>query len=205
MPSWVWVLIALAVAAVVGIALWQGLAQRRTKRLRDRFGPEYERVSATADSRREAEAELSAREQRRQELEIRPLSPSAQTRYLERWQLVQAEFVDDPRTAVADADSLIQRVMEDRGYPVEDFDQRAADVSVDHPEVVENYREGHRLAAASADGDAGTEDLRQAMRHYRALFDELLDTASDEPLARERADREDDRTSAVTPERRERR
>lgn len=205
MPSWVWVLIALAVAAVVGIALWQGLAQRRTKRLRDRFGPEYERVSATADSRREAEAELSAREQRRQELEIRPLSASARTRYLERWQLVQAEFVDDPRTAVADADSLIQRVMEDRGYPVEDFDQRAADVSVDHPEVVENYREGHRLAAASADGDAGTEDLRQAMRHYRALFDELLDTAGDEPLARERADREYDRTSAVTPERRERR
>jgi len=205
MPGWVWVVIALAVVAVLGIALWQGLAQRRTRRLRGRFGQEYERVTASADSRREAEAELSAREERRQQLEIRPLSEAARTRYHERWQIVQAGFVDEPRTAVTQADSLIQQVMEERGYPVEDFDQRAADVSVDHPDVVENYREGHRLADASADGDVTTEDLRRAMRHYRALFEELLDAASDEPLAREKTNKEYDETSAVTAERRERR
>jgi hypothetical protein len=205
MPGWVWVVIALVVVAVIGIALWQGLAQRRTKRLRGRFGPEYERVAAEADSRREAEAELSAREQRRQELEIRPLSASARTRYLERWQSVQAEFVDDPDAAVADADSLIQRVMEERGYPVEDFDQRAADVSVDHPGVVENYREGHRLANESASGEIGTEDLRRAMRHYRALFEELLDEASDEPLRRETPDHAHDGTRPVTTPRSDRR
>jgi hypothetical protein len=197
--------IALVVVAVVGIALWQGMTQRRTKRLRKRFGPEYERVSADADGRREAEAELSAREQRRQELEIRPLSESARTRYLERWQLVQAEFVDDPAAAVANADSLIQRVMEDRGYPVEDFDQRAADVSVDHPDVVENYREGHRLANESAAGQLATEDLRQAIRHYRALFDDLLDAASDEPLSREAAEHAHDGTRPVSTQRSDRR
>ncbi len=101
---------------------------------------------------------------------------------------MQAQFVDDPATAVAAADSLIQSVMVERGYPVEDFEQRAADVSVDHPHVVENYREGHRLAEASAEGRSSTEDLRQAMRHYRALFDELVEPAGDEPMARERVD-----------------
>jgi hypothetical protein len=98
---------------------------------------------------------------------------------------VQAQFVDDPRTAVASADSLIQSVMAERGYPVEDFEQRSADVSVDHPQVVENYRQGHRLAQASAGGSDSTEDLRQAMRHYRSLFDELLEPDADEPMTRD--------------------
>jgi hypothetical protein len=148
--------------------------QRRTGRLKGQFGPEYDRAVGAAESRREGEAELQARQERREELEIRPLSSASRTRYLEMWQRVQAQFVDDPRTAVASADSLIQSAMAERGYPVEDFDQRAADVSVDHPQVVEDYREGHRLAQASANGDDSTEDLRQAMRHYRSLFDDLV-------------------------------
>ncbi len=139
----------------------------------------------TRESRRQAEAELAAREERHEQLDLRPLSLATRERYLERWQAVQAEFVDDPRTAVASADSLIQSVMAERGYPVEDFEQRAADVSVEHPQVVENYRRGHRLAQASAGGDSSTENLRQAMRHYRALFDELVEPDTERPAERE--------------------
>ena len=131
------------------------------------------------------------REERRQQLEIRPLSQAARDRYLEGWQSVQVQFVDDPRSAVASANSLIQSVMEERGYPVEDFEQRAADISVDHPQVVENYRQGHRLAQASASGSDSTENLRQAMRNYRALFDELVEPADDEPIAREQGNNGD--------------
>ena len=176
MPSWVWVLIAIAVVALLAVVVWQALARRRTGRLQQQFGPEYDRTLGKTDSKRDAEAELQAREERRQQLEIRPLSQAARDRYLESWQSVQAQFVDDPHSAVASADSLIQSVMAERGYPVEDFEQRAADISVDHPQVVENYRHGHRLAQASADGSDSTEDLRQAMRHYRALFDETRRT-----------------------------
>jgi hypothetical protein len=187
MAAWVWVLIAVAIVAVLAIMLAQALTRRRTSRLQERFGPEYNRTVSSADSRREAEAELQAREERRDRLDIRPLAQTARARYVEMWRVTQAQFVDDPRSAVAGADSLIQSVMSDRGYPVEDFDQRAADVSVDHPRVVENYREGHRLARASADGDESTENLRQAMKHYRALFDELVEPDADEPTAAERA------------------
>ena len=122
---------------------------------------------------------MPARAERRDELEIRPLAPGARERYVAEWQRVQARFVDDPDGAVREADMLIQSVMSDRGYPMDDFDQRAADISVDHPRVVENYREGNRLARANALGDGTTEDLRQAMQHYRALFDELLEEASE--------------------------
>jgi hypothetical protein len=192
MPSWVWVLIAIAVVAVLAVVVWQALARQRTGRLQQQFGPEYDRALGTTDSKREAEAELQAREERRQQLEIRPLSRAARDRYLQSWQSVQGRFVDDPRGAVASADSLIQSVMAERGYPVDDFDQRAADVSVDHPQVVENYRHGHRLAQASADGSDSTEDLRQAMRHYRALFDELVEPASEQPTTREQRNQHDD-------------
>jgi hypothetical protein len=176
MPGWVWVVIAVAVVAVIAVVVWQAVARRRTGRLRGRFGPEYDRTVGTTDSRREAEAELQAREERREQLQIRPLSQAARSRYLESWRVVQAEFVDDPRTAVASADSLIQSVMAERGYPVEDFAQRAADVSVDHPQVV---------AQASANGDDSTEALRQAMRHYRALFDDLVEPEVDQKAVRE--------------------
>jgi hypothetical protein len=188
MPGWVWVLIAIAVVVVLGVVVWQALARRRTERLRDRFGPEYDRTIGTAENRREAESDLAAREERRDRLEIRPLSQAARDRYVQSWQAVQAQFVDDPSVAVASADSLIQSVMAERGYPVEDFEQRAADVSVDHPQVVENYRDGHRLAEESANGDGSTESLRQAMRHYRALFEELVEADADQPLQREQSE-----------------
>jgi hypothetical protein len=197
MPAWGWVLIAVGVVVVLALVLWQALARRRTTRLQRQFGPEYERAVGGGESRRDAEAELQAREERRQRLDIRPLSEAARIRYVEAWRVTQAQFVDDPRGAVAAADSLIQSVMADRGYPVEDFEQRAADVSVDHPQVVENYREGHRLAQASADGRESTEDLRQAMRHYRALFDDLVEPAADEPTARERATTEPTQVSTT--------
>ncbi|MDX6481265.1 MAG: hypothetical protein QOG85_1775 [Gaiellaceae bacterium] len=190
MPSWVWVLIAIAVVAVVAVALWQGLARRRTGKLQEQFGPEYNRTLSTTGSKRDAEAELQAREERRQQLEVRPLSQEARGQYRQRWETVQAQFVDDPRGAVADADSLIQSVMADRGYPVDDFEQRAADVSVDHPQVVENYRQGHQLAEASARGDDSTENLRQAMRNYRSLFDELVESAAEQPTTREQRDQQ---------------
>jgi hypothetical protein len=166
--------------------VWQALARRRTGRLRSRFGPEYERTLEATENRRAAEAELQAREERRSQFELRSLPAAARERYLERWQVVQAQFVDDPDGAVASADSLIQTVMSDCGYPVEDFEQRAADISVDHPQVVENYRRGHRLAQAAVNGNGSTEDLRQAMRHYRALFEELVEPDADEPLRAER-------------------
>jgi FtsZ-interacting cell division protein ZipA len=187
MAAWVWVLIVIGIAAVIAVVLGQTLTRRRTGRLQQRFGPEYDRAVDSAESKRQAEAELQAREERRERLEIRPLSQSARARYVEAWRVTQAQFVDDPRTAVASADSLIQAVMAERGYPVEDFEQRAADVSLDHPQVVENYREGHRLAQATAGGDRSTENLRQAMKHYRALFDELVEPDADEATAAERA------------------
>jgi hypothetical protein len=149
--------------------------------LQQRFGPEYERTVERAEDRKQAEADLAARAKRRDELDIRPLPAAARDRYVEEWQRVQSRFVDDPRGAVQEADALIQSVMRERGYPVDDFEQRAADVSVDHPQVVENYRSGHRLAS----GD--TEAQRQAMVHYRALFDELVDDVADRPLARDEA------------------
>jgi hypothetical protein len=172
MNAWWWVVIVAAVV-IVAIVAYMAWRQSRTRSLKSTFGPEYDR--ATSDvSRREGESELAARQKHREELDIRPLSEASRDRYLGRWEDVQARFVDDPEGAVGDADGLIQQVMSDRGYPVDDFEQRAADVSVDHPDVVENYRRGHALATSKEFGDSRTEDLRQAMRHYRALFEELL-------------------------------
>jgi hypothetical protein len=185
MPAWVWVLIIVAAVVVVAAVVWRALASRRTRTLQDSFGPEYNRTLDSSDSKRDAEAELRARQERREQLDIRPLPTAARDRYVDEWQRVQALFVDDPQGAVHDGDMLIQSVMRDRGYPVDDFEQRSADISVDHPKVVENYRQGHQLANASARGDGTTEDLRQAMRHYRALFEELVDETTDAPLSRD--------------------
>jgi hypothetical protein len=185
-PGWVWILIVAAIVVFVALVVWRTLARRRTKQLQGSFGPEYDRTLETADNKRAAESELKSRQERRDELEIRPLSSAARERYQSQWQSAQAQFVDTPGAAVASADQLIQSVMAERGYPVDDFETRAADVSVDHPQVVENYREGHRLAERSADGNGSTEDLRQAMRHYRALFEELVQPVADEPVSRGR-------------------
>lgn len=188
MPGWAWVLIAIAVVVVVAMIVWRALATRRTRSLQESFGPEYDRTAERA-GRREAESELAARRERREQLDIRPLPAEARERYARQWETVQTQFVDSPPAAIEAADSLVTRVMADRGYPTDRFDQQAADVSVDHPAVVENYRKAHDISLRSDRGEATTEELRQAMRHYRSLFDELLegpddDTAADQPLRR---------------------
>jgi len=184
MSTWVWVVIAVVAALVVLAVVAAGLRSRRSHALQERFGPEYDRVAADAPSRREAESELRERERRREEFDIRPLDPQARDRYRGRWQEVQAEFVDDPSAAVGHADALIQEVMRERGYPVDDFETRSADLSIDHPQVVENYRAGHGIAVAHERGNAGTEELRKAVQHYRSLFDELTESRPREEAAR---------------------
>ena len=176
MDAWVWIVIIAAVLIVLAAAYWLMQNRKRTE-LRESFGPEYDRTVGEADSRREAESELRERQERREKLDIRPLTDATRDRYSERWRETQARFVDDPGSAVGDADSLVQEVMSERGYPTHDFEQRAADVSVDHPDVVENYRAAHNIAQAHERGEASTEDLRQSLVHYRSLFEVLLVTS----------------------------
>jgi len=175
MPGWLWAVIVVAALIIICVVVASGLRARRSRELQGRFGPEYDRVAADAPSKRQAEAELKARAQRHDELDLRPLDPRDRDRYRARWQDVQAKFVDDPDGAVQDADGLIQDVMRRRGYPVHDFDTRAADLSVDHSDVVENYRAGHAIAVARERGKAGTDELRRAIQHYRGLFDALVE------------------------------
>ncbi len=176
MPVWLWIVIAVAVVVAAAAAGYFLYARTRSRRLREGFGPEYDRAVADAPTRKEAEEELLERQRRREALHVRPLATDARERYLRDWQAAQERFVDDPEGAIGDADDLIQEVMRDRGYPVEDFEQRAADLSVDHPHVVENYRAAHAIRRRHVHGEATTEDLRQAFVHYRALFEELLET-----------------------------
>jgi hypothetical protein len=165
--------------------IWAVLSRRRTAGLRRTFGPEYDRAVKETDSRRRAESELAERRERREELDIRPLTPAARGRYEDRWRQIQMTFVDDPSGALGDADEVVILVMRERGYPMDDFDQRASDLSVDHPDVVQNYRAAHGIAMANDQGQASTEDLRQGMVHYRALFEDLLgDEAGEMPVAR---------------------
>jgi hypothetical protein len=190
MPTWAWiVIIVAAVLVVAAIAASAAARKRRTSQLREGFGPEYDRTVDSAGGRRDAERELRERRERREALDIRELSPAARDRHLESWRILQTRFVDDPGSSVREADRLVQDVMRERGYPIDHFEQRAADVSVDHPHVVEHYRAAHRIWAANERGEATTEDLRQSVVHYRALFDELLGSAAtaDEPLARDEA------------------
>jgi hypothetical protein len=184
MPAWGWILILVAVLVVVA-AIWAVMRRQRTAGLRETFGPEYDRTVDETESRRRAESELAARRERREELDIRALTPAARSRYEDRWRHVQMAFVDDPSGALGDADEVVILVMRERGYPMDDFDQRASDLSVDHPEVVQNYRAAHGIALANGQGQATTEDLRQAMVHYRSLFEELLsDDGREMPVAR---------------------
>jgi hypothetical protein len=168
--------IAIAVVAViiVGAILFLAMRKQRSARLRSHFGPEYERTVDDAGDRRRAEHELHERQKRVSKFEIRPLSVSERDHYISAWHIIQSEFVDQPQQALAKADDLLTDVMRARGYPVENFEQRSADLSVDHPSVVQNYRAGRDIAVRHRQGEAGTEDLRQAMIHFRALFDELV-------------------------------
>ncbi len=172
---WVLVVIIVLLACAVGAL---AVRQRRSAQLREGFGPEYDRTVSERGDQGAAEAELRERRERRRSYDIRSLDDAARDRYAERWNATQRRFVDQPASALDEADGLVGEVMRERGYPVEDFEQQAADVSVDHPTVVEHYREAHAVSAGSAE-TASTEDLRRAMVHYRALFDELLGAGSD--------------------------
>ena len=169
--------IVLAVVAilVVIVAVWFML-KWRTEELRKRFGPEYDRVITERGDTRQAESELAARQKRVERLDIHPLDPAERDRFVNAWRATQSHFVDAPAEAIKDADRLVSQVMRARGYPVGDFEQRAADISVDHPIVVENYRAARAIAVANERGQAGTEELRQAIVHYRVLFEDLLET-----------------------------
>jgi hypothetical protein len=159
--------------AAVAVVLW--MRSRRTAQLKSRFGPEYSRTVHEVGSETKAEALLAERQKRVSTYTIKPLPAEMRDHFIETWKLVQTQFVDDPSYAVTRADDLLGEVMAARGYPVKDFDQRAADLSVDHPQVVQNYRSAHEIAVRHAKSGAGTEDLRKAMIHYRALFDELVE------------------------------
>jgi hypothetical protein len=171
--AWIVVAIVLIVAGLI-IAEILSSRRRRSEHLKDRFGREYDRTVEATGDRSKAEADLEGREKRVEKLHIRPLEPNERREFLDRWTEVQTRFVDDPPRAVAFADALLGDAMKARGYPVSDFDQRAGNISVDHPVVVEHYHKAHDIAVRHGRGQASTEDLRQAMIHYRALFDNLV-------------------------------
>jgi hypothetical protein len=151
--------------------------QARSRRLQQRFGPEYNRVVSTVGDREKAEAELKAREARVERLKLVELPPAEASRFAREWELLQARFVDNPTGVVGEADRLVRELMSRRGYPMGDFEHRAADISVHHPTVVENYRAAQAVAARNLRGEATTEDLRKAVVHFRILFEELLGAA----------------------------
>jgi hypothetical protein len=171
------IVIAVIVIVVLGVVVWAMKRKQQTEQLREKFGPEYDYTVSKAGDEREAEEELIEREKRVDSLEIRDLSPQERARFTREWEATQAEFVDSPAVAVEKADRLIQVVMKERGFPVADFEQRTADISVLYPSVVSNYREGHKIAQKSGRNGVSTEDLRQAMVYYRSLFEELLHEA----------------------------
>jgi hypothetical protein len=182
------------IAAIVVVIVILGglivvlLQRRRTTRLRARFGEaEYERAMTERGDRRHAEAQLAERTKRVESFRLRSLTPEDRLRFVNLWEQVQARFVDTPSGAVVEADQLLGDVMEARGYPVGDFEQRAADISVDHPDVTQNYRAAHTIALSQASGQASTEDLRRAMIHYRALFEDLVRESAPVPVMEQKA------------------
>ena len=182
------IVIVAVVVLIVLIALISMIARRgRSQKLKSSFGPEYDRTIQQTGNRSKAEKELESRQKRHEQLEIRPIDPGLRERYSREWQQVQADFVDAPSDAVRRADQLVTQVMRERGYPTDNFEQRSADVSVDHPGVVEDYRAAHKISMANRENRASTEDLRLAMKHYRSLFDDLLGkndaTTKSEPAA----------------------
>lgn len=177
MPVVLIVVIAIIVIALVAVGAIMG-SRKRSEQLRGRFGPEYDRmVQARGGDRAAAERELSGRVHRRKDLKIVALPELQRQQYHREWEELQTRFVDAPQQSLAAADALVERVMRERGYPMGEFDQRAADISVDHPDVVDHYRAAHAVSMVKAGGQSNTEEQRQAMIHYRALFDELLQPA----------------------------
>ncbi|MEV4517667.1 hypothetical protein AB0K00_53005 [Dactylosporangium sp. NPDC049525] len=176
------VIIVLAIVAIAAVAISR---HRRTEALRRRFGPEYERAVGEQHSRRAAERDLQDRERRHAELELKELDPRQRQRYAEQWERMQAHFVEEPEAATREADELVTKVMGERGYPVDDFDTRVQDLSVDHAETIGHYRDAHEINKVNERGQASTEQLRQALMHYRSLFAELLgDTGGGRPTPR---------------------
>lgn len=171
------VVIAVLVVLAAGTAIWT--AQRRA-RLRERFGPEYERLVQERGNRRDAERELMTREERVQHMDIRPLDPAARENYRQEWSAVQQHFVDTPEDALADADRLVRQVMTERGYEAKGYEERIATLSVGHGRTLEHYRAAHDISTRAAHKEASTEELRQAMVHYRALFEDLLRGGTDD-------------------------
>ncbi|WP_018334030.1 hypothetical protein [Actinomycetospora chiangmaiensis] len=177
------VIVVIVVIVVLAALVGGGLAiaaRRRSEKLQEEFGPEYDRAVEHADSKGEAEKELAERRKRHKQLDLKPVDPQTRERFRGDWKRIQGEFVDDPGGAVEKADSLVTTIMRERGYPVDDFDQRANDISVEHPRVVENYREARRVRDAQRDGSADTEDLRGAVTSYRSLVEALLDDGGDD-------------------------
>ena len=175
------IVIVVAIVVVAAIA-WAIARQRRTAALKSRFGPEYERTVRERGPS-QAEASLLQRQKRVEKFQIRELAADERERFISEWRTVQSRFVDDPKGAVTAADDLVARLMQTRGYPMSDFEQRAADISVDHPRVVDNYRAAHEIALRHRRGEASTEDLRHAVIYYRSLFDELLQTPNRKEVA----------------------
>jgi len=164
----------IVIAAIVAVLGFFFSRKRLTQNLRERFGPEYDRVVKKEGRVARAEDVLEIRTKRREKFVLHPLTEGTRAEFAERWRVAQSHFVDDPRASVSEADHVVNELMQTRGYPMADFEQRAADISVDHPVVVENYRAGHAIALRDIRGQASTEDLRKAMVHYRTLFEELL-------------------------------
>jgi FtsZ-interacting cell division protein ZipA len=178
MATWLWIVIIIVVVAIVLVAV-MAARRRRTMALRRRFGTEYDRALDARDGQRAAESDLRDRERERARLDIKPLSEASRARYAAQWRAAQQSFVDQPEAATAAAYDLVNRVMAERGYPMRDFDARADLVSVDHPDVVENYRAAHGIHERAQHQQASTEDLREAMIRYRSLFEELLGADGD--------------------------
>jgi LPXTG-motif cell wall-anchored protein len=171
-----WIILAgVVVLALIALAVWFSYKKKQSHRLQERFGPEYGRTVDELGGRTKAESELKAREKRVERLDILPLTPAEAARFSQDWNALQGRFVDNPKSTVVQADQLVRELMLKRGYPMGDFERRAADISVDHPAVVEHYRAAQAIAVRDKRGEADTEELRKAVVHYRALFDELLE------------------------------
>jgi hypothetical protein len=175
-----WIIIGFALlVAVIAVAAYLLYQKKQSQRLEHRFGPEYGRAVDELGSRAKAESELRSREKRVEQLNIVPLMPADAARFSQAWKDLQSNFVNDPKGVMLQADRLVRELLIKRGYPMTDFERRAADISVDHPAVVSNYRAAQAIVARA--GEATTEDLRKAVVHFRALFDELLEVVDLKP------------------------